>query len=59
MNRLQTGRLMLALVAALLISACGLKDDLYFPDQEAAAVPAESQTTEDTEESDPTAEQTP
>jgi predicted small lipoprotein YifL len=59
MNKLHTRRLMLALVVALLITACGLKDDLYFPDEEAVAVPAESQNTEDTEESDPSAVQSP
>jgi len=35
------------LVAAMFMSACGLKDDLYIPTEEAEAPPAETQTTEE------------
>jgi len=35
------------LVAAMFLSACGLKDDLYIPTEETEAQTAETQTTEE------------
>jgi predicted small lipoprotein YifL len=35
------------LVAAMFLSACGLKDDLYIPTEETEAPTAETQTTEE------------
>ena len=37
----------LTILAALLLSACGLKDDLYIPTEETKAPPAETQVTDD------------
>jgi len=37
----------LTVVAAMFLSACGLKDDLYIPTAETQTPPAETQVTED------------
>ncbi len=48
-NKSRTINATLTMILALLVSACGLKDDLYIPEDEteAEAVPVEVQDTED------------
>ena len=46
-NKTRTANIVLASMAALLFTACGLKDDLYIPTKETEVTPADAQSTDD------------
>lgn len=45
-------RPILTVVAAVLLTGCGLKDDLYLPEPESEASPVEADTSEAAQEND-------
>jgi predicted small lipoprotein YifL len=46
MNKTRAANIVLATMAALLFTACGLKDDLYIPTEETEVAPADAQSAE-------------